>query len=835
MSTCAWALSAAAVAISSPAQAQAASFNIPAQPLANALEAFGKQSGKEILFDWTQVAGKTSSPLSGSMPPGEALTRLIAGTGMVVRQANASTFVVSLGPQVGSASPASEAAATESRVALEEIVVTAEKRTTNLQKTPIAISVMSNKDLERRHVQSLLDLADGAIPSLRVSAATLRTSALLINIRGVGATIDPNQPARDQATGVYINGVYLGRAQGLGAGLFDIERVEVLKGPQGTLFGRNTEGGAVSIVTKRPTGRFAMDTVLGLSNYDGYEAQTHIDLPSFHDVSIKFDGVLAKRDGTVKNPNTYGQSDFNSYDRHGISLEALWRPTDTFSAGYAFEDSYNATTPIYQQLLTEGPARRAPLQRLQPDRADEANFGVPLLPNVGKTSGHRLNVDWTLGSGLELKSISSYRTLSQSQFDSGLQNFTVFAPNSLFNRYSVAGTWQKQYSTELQLVGTLPQVNFVLGALYYHEYVRDNAQTISTLQFNATGTAYATLPFDLNTVPYDRASHVTTESYGVFGQATWTPPILDGRSHLTLGGRLTRDAKRGSLDIVNGALPSYVNPQRVTVVGIIPLDAAWSRFDPLVTLAVDLTPGVNVYGKWSTGYKSGGANSRSLTFRSFDPEVLSMYELGAKSEFWDHRARLNLAAFTGDLKNVQVDFSVSVLNNNRATIETTNAATGRTRGLEADFTVQPVEGLTVSASYAYTEVMLAPALNPFTNALSTITVPYTARNAASLSVDYERPAFGATLRAHLDGNYSDSQYTNASDPTLSDSSLIVNGRLALAGVRLRDDSELELAVWARNLLNEAHLYTRRLLTPQLGYFGAYNDPRTFGLQIRFKY
>ncbi|MFT3965161.1 MAG: TonB-dependent receptor plug domain-containing protein, partial [Sphingobium sp.] len=138
---------------------------------------------------------------------------------------------------------------------LDDIVVTATKRETNLQKTPISINVVNTEMIKDRHVQSLFDLADGGVPSLRVTTFEARQSALTIGIRGI-VPLDANQPAREQGVGVYIDGVYLGRQHGLNAALFDTERVEVLKGPQGTLFGRNTEGGALSIVTKAPNGEF---------------------------------------------------------------------------------------------------------------------------------------------------------------------------------------------------------------------------------------------------------------------------------------------------------------------------------------------------------------------------------------------------------------------------------------------------------------------------------------------------------------------------------------------------------------------------------------------------
>ena len=763
--------------------------------------------------------------------------------GSIVRRAGlmagASLMVVGVQAALGGQAIAATAAAAadvtaDSSAGLEEVVVTAQKRATNLQKTPISVAVMSNAALADRHAQSLEDLGDGSIPSLRVAPFFARNSALTIGMRGIGALGDANQPARDQAVGVYIDGVYLGRAQGLGSALYDVDRIEVLKGPQGTLFGRNTEGGAISIVTKEPTGKFGMDTTLGYGNYGAYEAKTHINLPEFHDISIKFDGLLSKRDGVVKNPTTSGQPDFDSYDKRGFQIEALWRINDHFTAEYAFDDSYDATTPYYVQLLQKGALPLAPIMPLQPTRADVANVGVPLQPSVGKTWGHRLNLDWKIADNLELKSITSYRSLSETQFDNGEENLSVYAPNGAFSRYSLANVYQNQYSQELQLIGHSAQLEYVAGAFYYHEWVRDNAQTPNSMQFNADGTAASTLSLNLATVPYDRASHVVTESYGAFGQAVWTPQIWNNIAHLTLGGRVTHDAKNGSLDIVNGALPSYVNGSGQTITGIIPLDKSWTHFDPLVNLAVDVAPDVSAYVRWATGYKAGGANSRSLTYRAFDPENVSMVEVGTKTEFWDHRARFNFAAFYGDLKDAQVDFSVIIPGNNRGTLETTNAATGKTRGVDLDFTVAPMDGLTLTASYAYTKITLSQAFNPFTNALSVVYPLYTPRNAASFGVDYSHPALGATFNAHLDGNYADGQYTSTTDPTLSDASFIVNSRVALSDIRLSDGAKLELALWARNLFNEQHMFVKNF-NAALGQYGIFNEPRTFGAEARVKF
>nr|WP_295105731.1 TonB-dependent receptor [uncultured Caulobacter sp.] len=730
---------------------------------------------------------------------------------------------------------AAEPAGADSAISLEEVVVTAQKRKTNLQDTPIAISAMDSEALKARHIQSVEDLGDGSIPSLRVAPFFARKSALTIGMRGIGALGDANQPARDQAVGVYVNGVYLGRAQGLGSALYDVERIEVLKGPQGTLFGRNTEGGAVSIVTKAPTGVFGMNTTLGYGNYNGYKLETHIDLPEYKGFSVKVDALLTKRDGTTINPTTSGQPDFNSYDKRGVNLEFAWRPSDNFSADYAYDLSYDGSTPYYVQLEKKGALALAPLTPAQPDRAKRASVGVPLQMSEGDTFGHRLNLTWKLADNLDLKSISSYRKLTQTQFDNGAVALSVFQPNAPFARYSVARVWQDQVSQEFQLVGKTDRLEYVGGVFYFREKVSDNAQTPNSLQWNATGTAYTQLSIDFNTIILDRASHVETTSYGAFGQAAWTPPVLDDKLHVTVGARYTKDAKKGSLDIVNGVLPSYIDSNKNTVVGRVPLDASWSHVDPMVSVAYDVTNDINLYGRWATGYKAGGANSRSLTYRAYNPEKVEMFEVGAKTEFWNRRGRLNVAAFTGDIKDAQVDFNVLILNNNRGTLETTNAATGKTRGFEADLTIMPVEGLTLSASYAYTDIKLSKAFNPFTNAQSTIYPLYSPKNAGSVAADYVRPAFGAMFKAHLDANFADAQMTSTTDPTLSDKSFTMNGRLALADIRLAEGAPaLQLSVWSRNLTNKSYAFLRNY-NAALGTYAIFNEPRTFGVEANVKF
>jgi iron complex outermembrane receptor protein len=316
--------------------------------------------------------------------------------------------------------------------------------------------------------------------------------------------------------------------------------------------------------------------------------------------------------------------------------------------------------------------------------------------------------------------------------------------------------------------------------------------------------------------------------------------------------------------MVNGALP--VRPVNgVNVSSEIPLDYKRSRVDPMVNLALDLTRDIHAYGKWSTGYRSGGANSRSLSYARFDPETVSMFEIGLKSAFFDHKARLNLAAYTGSYKNVQLDFSgqyedfvngVRVVTT-RTTTDTVNApGTGRLKGFEAELTVAPVQGLVLSGSFAYNSVTIPDTVNPFKQTINGVIVSvnapqriyqvYTPKYSASGSIDYEIPYGGMTIKTHLDANYDGGFYGNYTDSLIDstnravrvaqpkgDKGFIVNGRFSVADIDVGSGRKLAVSAWARNLFNEQHVFLIST-SPTGGTQGFFNDPRTFGIDVNVK-
>lgn len=841
---------------------------------------------------------------------------------------------------VDQAAPAAEAEAqaetgSNSGGGLTEIVVTATKRETNLQKTPISISVMGAETIRERKVQSLMDLADGGIPSLRVAPFESRQSALTIGIRGI-VPLDANQPAREQGVGIYIDGVYLGRQHGLNTGLFDIERVEVLKGPQGTLFGRNTEGGAVSIVSKAPTGEFGGRVDGGVGNIGTYNAGLHLDLPKVAGISIKLDGLIAHQDAVTRNPLA-GQTGWGQFHRKGFRAAARWQPVDGITNDFSYDVARDENSPFYSQLLNYNPqnclsggTNAAPIaipagstcvtpgtaftgtqgtiKPLPPGvvvNGDSlmrvADIGVPQALTIDRTFGFTNVFKWKVSPEFELRLISAWRGVQVEQNDNAggahrvpVINLTAActaARPCAFSRYSRADLYQRQFSQEIQAVGSIGSVDYVAGLYYFNERVRDDAATPNTMGAIATlngsgqvvGATYVPIPFCTGALnpelgaavqgcSIDRASKVRTRSYAAYGQVTWNATEA---LHITIGGRYTNDKKQGEL-LISRNIDYRTNPAAAALNGYTPLDKSWNRFNPMATVAYDVSDSVHTYLKYATGYRAGGASSRTSDYRAFNPEDVKSYEVGFKADFLDRRARINLAAYMMDRKGSQVDLSTiqPTATGNFNNLLTFNApGTTKIRGIEADLTLKPTDRLKLDLSYAYTYTNIpevpvtyqeftaagAPT-GKSTTVLQKFYIVYTPRNAASGSIDYELP-FGngdTALKFHVDANYSQATQSFDQFATKNDESFIVNARLSLADIKLPMDKKLNIGIWARNLFDNQLVFRRdpsnSLPAVQttavsgvpnvvvignnnniLGDYGNFNMPRTFGVDASIKF
>jgi iron complex outermembrane receptor protein len=268
-------------------------------------------------------------------------------------------------------------------------------------------------------------------------------------------------------------------------------------------------------------------------------------------------------------------------------------------------------------------------------------------------------------------------------------------------------------------------------------------------------------------------------------------------------------------------------------------------------VAFDAAPNIHLYAKYATGYRSGGASSRSLTYRQFGPEDVTSYEVGAKTELFDRRLRLNVAGYVMNRKGSQVDFSVlnQVGTGTRNTLETINApGITRIRGIEVDATARITDGLTLTGAYAYTYTKVPDTVNPFNGRLEKVFIPFTPRNVVNGAIDFELPIGNgiSKVRFHLDGNYNQSAQSFAEFETKNDASFIITGRVALADLTMGStDRKLTLALWSRNLFNEAHVYRRdptnslpNAFTGStsgiLGDYGNFNAPRTVGVEAAIR-
>jgi len=759
----------------------------------------------------------------------------------------------------------------------ETVVVTATKRETFLQDTPIAIAVVNTEEIEKRHVQSLLDLTT-TTPFLRVATFEARQSALTVGIRGI-VPFDANQTARDQGVGVYLDGVYLGRQQALNTALVDLERIEVLRGPQGTLFGRNTEGGAVSLVTKAPTGVFGGTITGGIGNFGAYVAALHLNLPEYAHIAVKIDAIIDHQDATVSNPLA-GQYGWNYFTRYGGRIAARWTPTTAITADVVYDTGTDYNTPFYSQLVNYNPNNKvvgiydpitlklvapgsppgtstvcaaciaplSPLVQVHTDRQTDAEIGVPQQLSLDKSDGLMSALSWRPNDNIEFRSITAWRGVSAQQWDnSGGPHRTIFAPNANFSRYSLSFLQQHQFSQEFQAVGTFRQVDYVVGLYYFHENVSEFAATPSTNKWNVNGTGY-TINSEIVIPPItsgnqgwtpgsffvQRNSRAKANSYAAFGQFTWTPMNFNVL-HLTAGARYTLDKRDGLLFTVINQPTNFV------------FKFEHNRIDPVATVSFDATPDVNLYFTYSTGYRAGGANDRSQTFTAFGPESVQSYEIGAKTEFFDRRVRLNVAGYIMDRKGTQTDFDNVDTNPasptfNLHTEETRNApGISKIRGAEAELTLRVTDELTLGTSYAYTYTEVPPTANPFLpgNPLFPVFVVFTPRHAVAAFADYEMPlgSGGMSARFHVDANYGGSTYSFQNESVKTDSSFIVNARIGLSDIPVGSGGQtFTVSLWARNLLDETHIYRRSGANRNtLGDYANFNPPRTFGIEASVKF
>ena len=675
-----------------------------------------------------------------------------AGTLTVATKGRRGVLAVSVSMLAASTAFAQQTA--NPRGNLEEVIVTATRREQSLQDVPLSVSAVTAESLVARGINGLADLNPGTIPGVIVGQFAGTASVLAISVRGVGLS-DPTQGTTEMPVPVYIDGVFLGRAQGLGLDLIEPERVEILRGPQGQLFGRNAEGGVVQYVSRKPTGSLGVRASVSRGNYNDQRYRLSVDLPEVSGFSAQLSAIKSKHDPYTPQvqKGTYAeQADYALLDTWGARGALRWKNDSGFTADYTYDYTKGDDSQPYLTWVPVNTAASAipgfNLRALEPQPPStdypSHTFGPAFNREFEtRSSGHSLTLTYQTSDALTFKSISAYRKASRH----GGSNLAWALPAGLPTAagftfpFAQEDVDQNQTSQELQFIGSWREFDLTAGAMYYNEKPTDMRTTI------INGPALGTALF----VPARNIQNAKTDSYGVYAQGSYTPEAVKGLE-LTLGLRYTDDKKTAKRTYAFAVNDPINRPGQLAT----PLVANFkaSRVDPAVVIKYTWTEGLNTYFRYATGYRAGGANVRSSNFTSFGEEVNKAWELGMKSLLLNNRVGLNVALFYNIIKHEQLTVQEAPTTDPSLTNTFNSPIDKKVKGVEAELTWNVFEGLNVGLNFAYMDVKkIRETDNPYTPAVDltrfyTVQVPKTS---GSVSVDYQtRPLPVGRLAFHTD-------------------------------------------------------------------------------------
>lgn len=758
---------------------------------------------------------------------------------------------------------------------LEEVIVTAQRKEESLQDVPLSVSAIGTDALVTRGINNLSDLRPGMVPGVIVTQFSGGQSVLAINIRGV-AMSDPTQGTVEMTVPVYIDGVFLGRGQGLGLDLIDPERVEILRGPQGQLFGRNAEGGVVQYVSRKPSGEFGARASVSLGNYNEQYYKLAIDTPEVAGISAQVSAIKRKHDPyqEMSDKSLYpnGQRAPGPHyghvmlDESGFRAALRYQNHSNFTADYAYDytdqqNSEGMVTWVPVDIIGRTPSSSMPaydgnLPNRTTDQYYNQGFRIP-------AQGHALTLDYEVNDNIHLKSITSYRKTARH----GSNNLGPALPAGIsspdfvhFNYiYTLAkeDVDQDQTSQEFQFIGTWDQWDLTAGLTYFNEQVEDQRRSrlsgpgiVGPVAFiQPAGVAFcATFGFDPCQVGNNIQS-AETDSYGAYAQANYRPAAFDNKLQLTLGARYTDDTKNAERTFSFVPLPN-------------PLKAKFeaSRVDPAAVVSWKFSDDVNTYLRYATGYRAGGANVRSSNFSSFDEEENEAWELGLKSLLFDKRLQINLAAFYNTIKGEQLTIQEAPTTNPSLTNTFNNPKDKKVKGLEGEIMWAALDSLRLGLNFTYMDAGddWNEYDNPFTNLgvdedghpipnfdysrFYTIAAP---EWSGSFTVDWDHTLSNGDLAFHAGYAYADdTQYTPGAQLVASfgpnyerpaGQGKQLDARLAWKNIQVGEGS-WELALWGKNLTDESEIvYGFDGCAFGGGFCGFRQNPMTFGVEVRYEY
>lgn len=855
--------------------------DIPSSQIDIALFALARETGKSLIIPSENTAKKRSQALKGSYTLPEALSTMLRGTnliggltenGMIVisfnddkRQSHGGNIVNNgklkktlltsiatflFGTGAGYAQDtASNDNTFENEYALDEIVVTAERKRESLQNVPIAVSAFSAASLASKQIDSPIDLVN-YVPNLYGANNVGVSTANSYFIRGLGngesiASFDP-------PVGTYVDEIYIARQNGNNVAFFDVDRIEVLRGPQGTLFGRNTTGGAVSVSMKKPSESFGGYIVAGLGNYDEYVVRGSIDVPLSDTILTKFSGFRVKDDGYVYNETTDDR--LNDKDSWGARSDFRFLLSDTstwdLSAEYVNDKGMNIVNYVEGGSVFVPPTQsgdRISSTGLRQGNGSSSGTLEQLLQGEGLGNNVKsmafmsnLKFDTAIGS---INLITGYRDLEQDYIISFV-NSPV--PPGLF---SIANQGDhSQFSQEIKYSHDFFDgfLDLVVGGYFFTESNNTDFATVTTASGN---------PFILA----DRVMENDMDSYAIYSQGDLH---LTDKLTFTLGARWTKETKtieytdNGTSSLVLFGLSDALTTENIEAAGI-PTKLVSKLVTPRFALEYQVTDDLMIFTSATQGFKSGGWNARGTSpslIRSFERETAWSYEMGTRSTWFDNRLRLNVTGFYMDVKDHQVPIGISAADGSISFV-TGNFSDFENKGVEVELEALLTQDLTTYISYGYQDpsyknlnqgiidqqancLTLLSAGEPTEDYCGSgivthtgeIAEPYnTPKHTLTIggSYTYTPPSWPVIIRPSVNFRYTSS--FNASLPNLSsaqnDAFWLMN-----AGVTMEDKEGIwTLTAECKNCSNQVYVASELAGPVYL------NDPRRWSVTLQFRF
>jgi iron complex outermembrane receptor protein len=784
------------------------------------------------------------------------------------------------------ASSAAAATAAQPVDQIQEVVVTAQRREQNVQDVPVAVTALTQETISVNRIVSVNDLSMLA-PGFSVVPSAGGTQIPSFTVRG--RTSYGVVPGSDKPISVYLDGVYISSARGSIFDLPDIAQIEMLRGPQGTLFGRNATAGAVSITTRDPKGVFGVTQSFTVGNYDQFRTRTTIDTPTWGPFSAYVSYVRDYQRGDVKNlgagtvwnysavntgsvpktlvsPKYLGTTNTNS-----VFVAVKFQPTDRFTAVYKYDWSNDHGSPEAVAYVGGAPATvgavesllgatfPAPTSIKRPDAVNNA-FDIP---RIQVNSGHSIVATYQ-GDSFTIKNIAALRdTLlwTSDQLD-GLGGLTTSASGALFGvpaafgGYSVVGapvilfgitneTRSRQWSDELQYIYRSKHLTLTVGGLLFETKDQNGAipgtpNNTSSLPFFFSG--YGPDPFAGNTIPaaesvfYDKG-----DSIAAYAQAEYH---VTSQFDIIGGIRETKDWKSGSQLLT--APPGYFGALPPTT-----FKYTANRPSYLIDFNYKPTDEVMVYAKYSTGFVSGG----KVGAIPFLPETVQAWEFGFKGEFFERHVRTNVALYNAFYKDLQASEGGGTFKGAGLLAQypwipalgtfIIDQGSDHSKGVEFEGTWLVMHGVTLGSDVSYTDTKFVNVNSLVDNPAG---VPPNPTLLPKWTVNvwghYERN-FGDGLKGsvRVDADWRSSEYMNnplllKTDPEYASlisvpARWLVNGRATISGFKLGPVST-EVSLWAKNITDDrSSVYT--LMIPSFIATANYQQARTFGLDINLKY